>query len=130
MSTRLWFIMNGAICFALIVAINHFLNKDYNLNGAKRLLSNSKYGRIVYWCSLVLITLMTFSIRRIVEIDGFAQHFHLSNWFCTVLRWVVAPLISFITVGSLFVFSRTQYLSRKIFGQKDDENDSLDVKEN
>ncbi|MDR1653621.1 MAG: hypothetical protein LBS01_08275 [Prevotellaceae bacterium] len=114
-------IITGIIILVLVYVIRHYLNKDYNLNGAKRWLTTSKYGRIVSMTSCLLFVIIILLLGNVT--DKIVQYYHLPNWADILLEWVAAPILSFVVVAALFVQARADYHARKILGIKDDEND-------
>jgi hypothetical protein len=93
--------------------IIHFLNKDYHLNGAKRPLSSSKDGRIVYWCSLFLLIWFTNMAQKCIDILIDRGDLRLSSTIYNLLWWLGMPLVGFIFVGSIIWTTYINYKIRK-----------------
>ncbi|MDR2824309.1 MAG: hypothetical protein LBB41_03810, partial [Prevotellaceae bacterium] len=77
MNTKLSFIIPSIIILALIIAIRHYLNKEYNLNGTKRWFTTSKYGRIVFIASNGLLGALVVELGKITE--KLVLYYHLPN---------------------------------------------------
>lgn len=121
-----WFVISAIIMLVLIGLIAHYLNKDYKLNGTKRWMTTSKYGRIVWFCSIILLTVSTQLIDEVI--DSFFPEYS-TNLGLDLLHWFVSLIISFIIVASVFVWVRANYFARKKFEIKDDENDVIPYQE-
>ena len=117
------FLVRGIICLVAMFVIIIFLNKDYNLNGAKRMLSTSKYGRIAYWASFFLIIWFTQSVQAFIDFLIASGEFVLSTTVYNLLFWLGVPLLGFIFVGSIIFTTYLNYKTRKRDGIKYDKND-------
>jgi hypothetical protein len=100
-----------AICVVLSFVVAHYLNKDYKLNGGKRILSHFRYGRIAYWASLFLLILLENVLRAVGEvlINEYPQLSWLDGWPLVL----ISVLIGFIFVGSVYLTTYAGYKIRK-----------------
>jgi hypothetical protein len=123
MDLKYWLAINGIVCLVLMFVILHFLNKDYNLNGAKRILSSSKYGRIAYWCSLFLLVWFICTVNRFIDVLIDEKVLVLSPSLYNLLYWLGVPLLGFIYVGSIIWTAYINYKTRKRDNIKYDKHD-------
>jgi hypothetical protein len=93
------------------------------LNGAKRVLSVSKYGRIASWCILFLITLFNIFVQQVVDVCITHKVLELSSLQYNLLRWGVCPLLSFTYAGAIVWTTYINYKIRKHDNVKYDKND-------
>ncbi len=86
------------------------LEKDYKVNGVKRVVTNSKYSKIAYYLGLANIVLML-ELLEIVY-DKYISSL-LSNGLNIILSWVVIPLLSVFAYVAVYFSVYSQELTKK-----------------
>ena len=109
----------GALSLTYLVP--YFLNKDYQLNNEKKILTHSKYGQIANTLSIVLS-------GNLIVLFGELQKLFLqdivSDITFSLISWIVRPIVVLFIIISLYITTYVSFINRKKWGIKYDEHDN------